>query len=72
MNEHDFSVKSSNSSVDIIEEYFRRLLPERNGNCSRKIPKYKISEKPPEKGGLKSSKHGGHALQKRSFAVLTA
>jgi len=68
MNEHDFSVKSSNSSVDIIEEYFQRLLPVGNGNCSRKYPKYKIREKPPEKGGLKSSKHGGHGTQNRSFA----
>ena len=47
-------------------------MPERIGNRSRKISKIKMSKKPPEKGGLKSSKHGGHALQKRSFAVLTA
>jgi len=42
MNKNIFSVKNEKSSVDIIEEYFRKLFSEGIGNCSRKYPKYKI------------------------------
>ena len=51
---------------------FRKLLQQNIDKSYRSSQENKTKEKPPEKGGLKSSKHGINALQKRSFAVLTA